>query len=122
MLSVQVDEAKGIAILEPQGALSKDDFARAAKAIDPHIEKSGKLNGIVVRLERFPGWDSFGALASHLDFVRGHHRKIRRVALCTDSAIGNVAPRVARHFVAAEVRAFKSAELELAKAWAAGEG
>jgi hypothetical protein len=81
MLSVQVDEAKGVAILEPQGALSKDDFARAAKAI-------------VVRLERFPGWDSFGALASHLKFVRGHHRKVRRVALCT----------------------------ELAKAWAAGEG
>jgi len=94
MLSVQVDEAKGVAILEPEGALSKDDFARAAKAIDPHI--------------------SFGALASHLKFVRGHHRKIRRVAPCTDSAIGKVAPRVARHFVAAE--------LELAKAWAAGEG
>ena len=54
MLSVQVDAAKGIAVLEPQGALSKEDFERAAKAIDPHLEKSGRLNGIVVRIQQFP--------------------------------------------------------------------
>jgi SpoIIAA-like len=122
MLSVQVDAAKGIAILEPQGALSKDDFERAAKAIDPHIEKAGRLNGIVVRIKEFPGWDSFGALASHLKFVKGHHRKIARVALCTDSALGAVAPKIGRHFVQAEIRAFKSSELEPAKAWAASGG
>lgn len=120
MLSVQVDAARGIAILEPQGALSKDDFERAAKAIDPHIEKAGRLNGIVVRIQKFPGWDSFGALASHLRFVKYHHRKIVRVALCTDSALGAVAPKIGRHFVAAEIRAFKSSEFDSAKSWAAG--
>ena len=40
MLSVQVDAAKGIAVLTPDGALSKEDFERAAKAIDPHLEES----------------------------------------------------------------------------------
>lgn len=121
MLSVQFDEAKGIAVLEPQGALSKADFERAAKAIDPYIAKTGRLNGIVVHVEKFPGWDSFAAFASHLRFIKGHHRKITRVALCTDSALGAVAPRIARHFVKAEIRAFKNAEFDLAKAWAAGE-
>jgi hypothetical protein len=117
MLSVRVEQA--VAILEPQGALSKEDFERAAKEIDPHIEKCGMLNGIVVRIERFPGWDSFGALASHLRFVKGHHTRVKRVALCTDSALGAVAPAIAKHFVAAEIRAFKHAEFESAKAWAA---
>ena len=121
MLSVQVDATRGIAILEPQGALSKDDFVRAAQAIDPQIEKAGQLNGIVVRIREFPGWDSFGALASHLKFVKRHHRKIARVALCTDSALGTVAPKIGRHFVAAEIRAFKSSEFESAKSWAASE-
>ena len=120
MLSVQVDAAKGIAVLEPQGALSKEDFERAAKAIDPHLEKSGRLNGIVVRIQQFPGWDSFGALASHLRFVKNHHQKIARVALCTDSALGSVAPKIGRHFVKAEIRTFKFAEFEQARAWAAG--
>lgn len=120
MLSVQFDEAKGLAILEPQGALSKADFERAAKTIDPYIAKTGRLNGIVVHVEKFPGWDSFGAFASHLRFVKGHHRKIARVALCTDSALGKVAPRIGRHFVKAEIRAFRNAEFDLAKAWASG--
>ena len=122
MLSVQVDASRAIAILEPRGALSKADFERAAEAIDPHLEKDGMLNGIVVRIEKFPGWDSFGALASHLRFVKEHHRKIARVALCTDSTLGTVAPAIGKHFVAAEIRAFKHAELDAAKAWAAGGG
>ena len=121
MLSVDIDAVKAIAVLEPQGALSKDDFVRAAKAIDPLIQQAGRLSGIVVRIEQFPGWESFGALASHLKFIKGHHRKIGRVALCTDSALGKVAPRIARHFVKAEIRAFRFAELERARAWAAGE-
>lgn len=121
MLSVDIDAARGIALLEPHGALSKDDFVRAAKAIDPLIREAGTLSGIVVRIEKFPGWESFGAFASHLKFVKGHHRKIARVALCTDSALGKVAPRIARHFVSAEIRAFRFAELDLARAWAAGE-
>ena len=119
MLSVQIDADQGIAVLEPRGALSKSDFVRAAKAIDPQIARAGRLNGIVVRVEQFPGWDSFGALASHLKFVKGHHRKIARVALCTDSALGVVAPKIGRHFVQAEIRAFKASEFDAAKTWAA---
>ena len=121
MLTVQVDAARGIAILEPQGALSKDDFERAAKLIDPHIKKAGRLNGIVVRTREFPGWDSFGALVSHLKFVRAHHAKLKRLALCTDSPLGSVLPAIGRHFVSAEVRAFKYAEFEPAKAWVGGD-
>jgi hypothetical protein len=40
MLSVRMDEKGGIAVLEPQGALSWEDFERAAKIIDPYIEKT----------------------------------------------------------------------------------
>ena len=86
MLLVEIDEASGIAVLEPSGPLSKDDFELAAKIIDPYIEKSGKLNGLIIHAESFPGWDSFAALSSHLSFVREHHKIISRVALSTDSA------------------------------------
>lgn len=120
MLSVQFDAARAIAILEPQGALSKEDFERVANVIDPQIEKSGRLAGLVVHVRQFPGWDSFGALAAHIRFVKGHHNKVARVALCTDSPLGNVLPAIGKHFVSAEVRVFKDAEFEAAKAWAAG--
>ena len=46
MLSVTIDEDKGIAILEPDGPLSQTDFELAAKIIDPYIEKTGQLHGL----------------------------------------------------------------------------
>ena len=121
MLSVNIDEVSGIAILEPSGPLSKNDFQLAAKIIDPYIEKSGLLNGLIVHVELFPGWDSFAALSSHIKFVKGHHKKISRVAFSTDSMIGNLAKVIGSHFVSADIKVFSFQELELAKKWIAGD-
>ncbi len=121
MLSVEIDEVNGIAILEPDGALSKGDFELAAKIIDPYINKAGRLNGLIIHTKSFPGWDSFAALSSHLRFVKDHHRKISRVAISTDSVIGHFAEAVAGHFVNAEIKLFSFQELEQAKNWVAGD-
>jgi len=117
MLSVNIDEPNGIAILEPNGPLSKSDFELAAKIIDPYIEKSGALKGIIIRVDSFPGWDSFAALSSHLEFVKGHHKKISRVALSTDSVIGKFAEAIASHFVNAEIKTFPFNALDTARKW-----
>ena len=106
-----------IAILEPNGPLSKKDFELAANVIDPYIEMSGSLNGLIIHAESFPGWDSFAALCSHLEFVKDHHKKISYVAFATDSMAGDFAKIVASHFVNAEIKVFSFQELELAKKW-----
>jgi len=117
MLSVEIDEVNGIAILEPDGPLSKEDFVHAAKVIDPYIEKTDQLNGLLIHTKTFPGWESFAALVSHLKFVQEHHRKVSRVALSTDSVIGIFAEAIASHFVNAEIKLFSYQELEQAKDW-----
>ena len=117
MLSVEIDKDNGIAILEPDGPLSKDDFVHAAKIIDPYIEKTGQFNGLLIHTKSFPGWESFAALCSHLKFVQEHHKKVSRVALSTDSGIGNFAEAIASHFVNAEIKLFPYQELEQAKNW-----
>ncbi len=117
MLNVQVDTETGIALLEPQGALTQSDFETAAAQIDPFIEELGKLNGLIIHVEHFPGWDSFGALSSHLKFVREHHREIKRVAFVTDSPIGKLAEKLASHFVDADVKEFPFSQMEQARAW-----
>ncbi len=43
----------------------------------------------------FPGWESFGALVSHLRFVKIHHRKIARIAAVTDSELLKIMPHIA---------------------------
>ena len=120
MLTVKLDQEDGIAILEPNGALTKSDFESAAKAIDPAIEKSGKLNGIIIHVKSFPGWDSFAALITHLKFIKDHHQKVTHVAFVTDSPIGNIAEKLGNHFVEAEVKEFAFNELEQAHNWVLG--
>ena len=117
MLSVNIDEQKGIALFEPNGPLSESDFKSAVKVIDPWIEKNGMLKGLIIKTRSFPGWESFGALSSHLIFVKGHHKKIARVAFVTDSILGNVAQKLASHFVSAEIKAFPFNALEEATSW-----
>lgn len=117
MLTVTLDETEGIAVLEPDGKLSEEDFASAAKIIDPYIEKLGKLNGIIIHVKSFPGWESFSALITHLTFVKEHHKKVSRVAFATDSPLGGFAEHIANHFVNAEIRNFSFSQLEESKRW-----
>jgi len=120
MLKVTLDEAKSIAILEPDNALSEEDFKSAAGMIDSYLEKSGGLKGIVIYTKAFPGWDSFAALISHLKFIQEHHKKVACVAFVTDSPIGALAEHVAGHFVHAELKSFTFSELKESIQWISG--
>jgi hypothetical protein len=120
MLNVKLNKTKGIAILEPDGKLSEEDFKSAASIIDPYLEKSGALNGIVIHVKSFPGWDSFSALITHLKFIREHHKRISHVAFVSDSPIGTLAEQVATHFVSAEVKSFSFNKLEESMKWISG--
>jgi hypothetical protein len=117
MIEHTLDTANSILYLRPKSALEKDDFAQLAKTVDPHIEKTGDLAGLIIEAAKFPGWESLGAMAAHFRFVRDHHKRIRKIGLVTDSAMGNVAERLASHFVSAQIRHFPAGQLEAAKQW-----
>lgn len=117
MLLVNLNEEIGVVTVEPKDRLTQADFDAVAGVIDPYLTEHGVLNGLVIVTEDFPGWDSFGALVKHLKFVRQHHEKLSRVALVTDSAIGDLAEKLASHFVSAQVRHFSYLQLADAQAW-----
>ena len=117
MLNVELDKVTGIATLRPDGALSENDFESASIVIDPYIEKSGKLKGLIISTKTFPGWGSFGSLIKHFKFVKEHHKKVSHVALVTDSVLGDFAEKIAEHFVSAEIKHFAFDELSNAQSW-----
>ena len=106
-----------IAILEPTESLSKDDFLYAKSIIDPFIEKEGKLNGIIIYTKDFPGWESFSGFVTHMEFIKEHHKHIKKLAFVTDSFVGEMAERIGSHFVSAEVKNFDYNALDKAKEW-----
>ena len=122
MIEHTLDKANSILYLRPKSALEESDFAALAKTVDPYIEETGSLAGLILEAAGFPGWDSLGAMASHFRFVRDHHKRIRRIGIVTDSPIGTLGEHLASHFVAAEIRHFPSGELETAKQWILKQG
>lgn len=118
-IRISVEEDRRVVRVRPSGSLSKADFLRLAGKVDPLIEKWGALNGLVIESRDFPGWQSIGALLRHMRFVSDHHRKIRRIALVTNSPLGSLAEHAASHFVAAEIKHFQPGDLDIALNWAA---
>ena len=114
MIDYTLDETDSILYVRPKARLEQDDFVQLAKAVDPYIEQRGGLAGLIVEAAAFPGWDGFGAMASHFRFVRDHHKRIKKVAVVTDSALGRVAENLASHFVSAEIKRFPAGDVEAA--------
>ena len=121
MLAHELDAARSILRLRPDGPLAAEDFTALATVVDPHIETVGDLAGLVIEVPSFPGWENLGAMAAHMRFVRDHHRHIRKVAVVTDSPLGRVAEQLASHFVAAQIRHFPAGRGESAMAWITGD-
>ncbi|MEI7996260.1 MAG: STAS/SEC14 domain-containing protein, partial [Methylococcaceae bacterium] len=81
-------------------------FKSLAQQVDPLINESGDLNGVLVHACKFPGWDSFASFVAQIQFVNGHHKHLKKVALCTDTLFGTLVEKLGAHFVAAEIKVF----------------
>lgn len=108
----------GVLVVEVTQPLRDQDFDAIALTADAWIDAHGRLNGLVIHARRFPGWENLGALVKHVRFVRNHHQKITRIALAVDTAMANMAPMIAEHFVKAEVKVFGYDERDRAIEWA----
>ncbi len=117
MITYILNEEKGVLKVHPEDSLQKEDFEQLARTVDPFIEKTGGLRGLIIDAPSFPGWKNFAGLVGHIRFVRNHHEHIRRVALVTDSRLGDAAERIGAHFVSAEIRHFPPDQLETAEQW-----
>ncbi len=122
MIELELDKANLIVRVRPAAPLDKADFAELANTVDPVIEKGGDLAGLIIDAPHFPGWDSFGALITHIRFVRDHQRHVKKIAVVTDSHLGDFAQHVASHFVAAEIRQFPAGQTEQAREWIRSDG
>ena len=119
-VSHRVLAESGVIVVEVSEPLRAQDFDALAATADAWLATHDRLPGVVLHTRGFPGWENIGGLLRHVRFVRDHHRKVRRVALAADTALADLLPRLAEHFVQAELRHFGYDELDDAIAWAAG--
>jgi hypothetical protein len=122
MLEHTLDTANGILHLRPKGALQESDFAELTSVVDPYLEAQGNLKGVVIEAPGFPGWDSLGAMAAHFRFLRDHHKRIKKIAIVTDTKLADVAEKLGSQFVSAEIRHFAAGQAAEAESWILGTG
>lgn len=117
MIAIEVDIQNRIVLLHPNGTLSESDFAKVSGVIDPYIAKSGSLLGLIISIKEFSGWESFGALVKHIKFIKNHHTKLAKVAIVTDSKIGDLGEKVGSHFLSAKIKHYPYAQFDVARNW-----
>ena len=117
-LNYTLDKEKGVLEWEISSPLSSECFEKLSLVVNPYIETHGSLKGLVIHFKDFPRWENLGSLIHHIQFVKGHHKKIQRVALTADSLFSKLAPLLANYFVKAEIKQFSYKEKAIAKQWA----
>jgi hypothetical protein len=117
MISIQVLETERIIVVEPSGALEAADFEKLANEIDSFSGGNGNLIGLIIHTKSFPGWDDFNAFLHHMKFVKDHHKQIQRIAMVTDSKLGELGPSIAKHFISAQIKHFAFDHFDEAKQW-----
>ena len=117
MLEHELLADTGVLVVRPKEPLSAKDFATLAAEADSYIERNRALKGLMICAEKFPGWENPEGAISHFRFVRDHHRKIAKVAFVSDSELLAVLPKLAAHFVSAEVKHFKRDQEPEALTW-----
>jgi SpoIIAA-like len=117
MLNHTLLRPEGILVLEPNAPLEAEDFEGVAQEIDPYISEHGKLAGLMIHAQTFPGWVNLEAFLAHMRFIERHHKKIHRLAVVSDSRLLTELPRIAAHLVRAEVKHFPESAYEEALQW-----
>jgi len=118
MIEYDLDTEHSILHVRPKSRLEQDDFVKLAKAVDPHIEATGGLAGLIIEDRAFPGWHSLGAMVTHFRFVRDHCKHVKKIAVVvTDLGLGGVVERLASYFVSAEIKHFPAGQTEAARQW-----
>ena len=119
MMNITDDVDHNALIAEPSGKLTQADFVELTERFNDIVNQTDRIPNLVIHTREFPGWADFSALIEHLQFIRSHQKLVDKVALVSDSRVLDVAPKVARHFMTANIRHFPAGDLAGALEWTA---
>jgi dihydrofolate reductase len=118
MIELNVLKSEGIIQVKVLGKLEESDFKEKIGPIaDDMIDEQGRINGLILDVTNFAGWDGLPALLEHFRFVRHHHIYVKRVAVLGDKTWQDILPRFAQLFVNAQIRYFGSDRVDAAETW-----
>ena len=119
MLAYHLNPETGIVELRPRGPLEAHDATSLALTVDDYLLDHGRLRGVLLELDHFPGFDDWQAVSAHVRFMREHLPKVDRLAVLTSNRWLEPLPDVMRLLTPLEVRRFHPDQRGEAFAWIA---
>lgn len=117
MIEYKIYEKESILIATPKSPITVEDFNNISKDVDNYLQKHSMINGVVIYVKNFKGWENFSSLINHLKFVKNHHEFIKKLAVVTDDTILSYLPNIASHFVNAKIKHFNYIDKGKAIQW-----
>jgi len=118
MIEVERLERNAVAITLPR-QVEAGDFPAMAPELDALIAEHGSLR-VVLNISALRGWAGWRALKEHLGFVRGHQRKVQRMAVIAGPAWQWGLVGILRLVVSPRVKVFGRGEIDAARRWLQG--
>jgi hypothetical protein len=117
MVKHMIIEPEEILILEPHAPLEATDFEDLAREIDPYIATHGKLPGLMIHAQSFPGWANLEVFLAHMRFIESHLQNIVRIAMVSDNVLLTDVAKIGMHLMHAQVKHFSDCDYAEALQW-----
>ena len=113
---VKIDEENGIITLQANGPLTKEWFDEVIEKMEDFV-KNHKLKWVIMKSDKFPGWEDFSAFVEQLKAKSHLHKLVPYLAFVTDGKLWEFIDKVWKHLVHSKVKHFNLDEEEKAKEW-----
>lgn len=116
MIEYHLDTEHSILHVQPKSAIENDDFVKLVKAVDPHIEETGRLSGSSSKAQ---GSRDGGALGQwSTSSLRSRSSQAHKENRSRNGLPhGDVAEHLTSHFVSAEITHFTAGRIGAARQW-----
>ena len=117
MFDYNISPYESMLTIRLHNAVSEADILLLIPKVDEYLEHHKRLAGIMLISKDWAGWESFAALRATMTFLSGHHNKISRIALVTNSVLADLIPLFAGRLVNTTIRHFRYEDEASAKIW-----
>lgn len=118
MINVDIKERENVFIVSSDAEITAEAIVGLSKTLNDYINMHDRVPNLVFRAHTVPHWKNFDALKHHFQFVRNHHKLIKKIAVVSDSKLIWLVRPIVDHFTGAKVRRFPEKAFDDAVNWA----
>jgi hypothetical protein len=118
MFIIEERPNENIIVVTPKNSIKAENIESFKNQVNKYINTHDVIPNFVFRINSVPYWANFRALQEHFQFVKNHHKLVKKVAIISDSPTVTIMRSLVNFFTDASVRRFSEKAFDDAINWA----